>query len=145
MDITIRPYTPADLDALVQLWLESWRSTGVPVVTEVTSEFLRGRMVSGIAGGWIVYVATNETGLVGFLAYFENELEQLFLSPAAQNKGVGKRLLDFVKSQMPNGFWLTTALESGAGRFYEREGLARGDISSHPRFGHKIIRYDWKP
>src|SRR5258708_9373327 len=32
----------------------------------------------------------------------------LFVDPPFQNRGVGKALLDFTKSRMPDGFWLTT-------------------------------------
>ena len=47
---------------------------------------------------------------------------------------------------MPAGFWLTTPVENtGAIRFYEREGLTPGETSINPRLGPPIIRYDWKP
>jgi GNAT superfamily N-acetyltransferase len=75
----------------------------------------------------------------------EKNLEQLFVAPGAQNNGIGKRLLDFAKAKLPGGFHLTTALASRAGRFYEREGLIRGETSVNPRFGHAEVRFDWVP
>ena len=83
--------------------------------------------------------------IAGFIALHDDQLAQLFVAPSAQNRGVGKILLDFAKAQRPRGFHLDTAAESGAVRFYEREGLIRGELTTHPRFGHAIVRYDWPP
>jgi GNAT superfamily N-acetyltransferase len=142
MKIAIRPYADADFDAVTSIWLTSWQSTGVPA--PVTLGQLRERWPLELAKGWIVHVATVGPDVVGFSAFHGNELEQLFIAPDAQGNGVGKQLLDFVKALLPNGFHLTTALDSRAGRFYEREGLTPGDISVHHRFGHRIIGYDWR-
>jgi hypothetical protein len=54
-------------------------------------------------------------------------------------------MLDFAKNQLPTGFHLTAAIESRAPRFYEREGLERGEVATHARFGHQIVRYSWQP
>ena len=143
MDLLIRPYIDADLDALVTLWRDSWISTGVPAAKTVPLSALRARLPQEIAAGWDVHVAMVDSELVGFLALKGDQLDQLFIEPAWQGQGIGKRLLDFVKAERPAGFWLVTAAESRAPRFYEREGLVRGTISVHPRFAHAMVRYDW--
>jgi len=75
-----------------------------------------------------------------------NSLAQLFVVAALRGNGIGKRLLDFVKGQYPAGFWLTSALDNAAAsRLYEREGLKRGEVTTHSRFGFQIVRYDWIP
>jgi GNAT superfamily N-acetyltransferase len=84
--------------------------------------------------------------VIGFVALSEARVEQLFVLPGEQGHGVGKRLLDFAKTLHPKGLWLTmTAANQRAARFYEREGLERGQTSVHPRLGHHIVRYDWLP
>lgn len=143
MEISIRSYADSDFDAVSSIWLRSWQSTGVPA--PVTLNELRERWPQELAKGWVIHVATAGPEIVGFLALREDKLEQLFVAPGAQGKGVGKHLLDFAKAARPNGFHLTTALESAAGRFYEREGLTRGETTAHARFGHPIVRYDWRP
>ena len=90
-------------------------------------------------------MATAGPDVVAFIALHGDKLEQLFVAPGMQGNGVGKELLDLAKVARPNGFHLTTAAESGAGRFYEREGLTRGETKTHARFGHPIVRYDWRP
>ena len=92
-----------------------------------------------------MHVAKLGAQIVGFIALEDDQLVQLFVAPCAQRQGVGKLLLDFVKVQRPQGFHLDTAAESSAVRFYEREGLVRGKVETHPRFGHRIVRYDWLP
>ena len=100
-----------------------------------------------IARGWAVDVATVSSDVIGFLALHDDKLEQLFIAPSAQGKGVGKALLDFAKREKPDGFWLTTSVEnSGSNRFYAREGMIHTRMEPHPRFPENIVRiYEWKP
>src|SRR3569833_2795372 len=111
----IRPYAAPDLDRVVTVWLESWRSTGI--AAPVTWDELRARFPQEVARGWEVHVAEEDGVIAGFLALDGDTLEQLFIAPAWQNRGIGKRLLDFAKARRPGGFRRTTALDSRAGRF----------------------------
>lgn len=142
-DIAIRPYADQDFDAVTSLWLRSWQSAGVP--SQVTLSEVRERWPDELAAGWIVHVAVAADRILGFIAYRDDILEQLFIAPDCQGRGIGKRLLDFAKAEMPRGFRLHTAAQSRAGRFYEREGLRRGASSTHPRLGHPIVDYLWTP
>jgi GNAT superfamily N-acetyltransferase len=146
MEIAIRPYGEADFEAVTKVWFTSWESDGIGLPQPSLQAELRERLPREIAGGWFVYVAMTDTDIVGFLALQEDRLQQLFVAPSVQGRGIGKQLVDFVKAQRPGGFYLTTTPTEGrATRFYEREGLERGEISLHPRFGHEIVRYDWRP
>lgn len=142
MTIKLRPYEPGDLEILANVWFKSWESTGVP--SPVTEKDLVTRLPADIAGGWSIRIAEMNGEIVGFIAWHDDILSQLFVRPDMQNKGVGKYLLDFAKMQMTSGFHLTTASDSQAGRFYVREGLTRGETTTH-RFGHKITVYHWRP
>jgi GNAT superfamily N-acetyltransferase len=69
---------------------------------------------SAIAG----FAAIHDAGGKAWLAH-------LYIHPASQNHGLGRALLDRVKTQRPQGFSLWTFQENaGARRFYERHGLA---------------------
>jgi ribosomal protein S18 acetylase RimI-like enzyme len=142
----IRPYEASDLDVVVKIWFESWKSIGIKQAGSITREHLRERLPQEIAGGWSVHVAIAGGDIAGFVAFQADHLQQLFIAPAFQGRGIGKSLLNFAKQQMPAGFRLATAVENTrACRFYEREGLMRGEISTHKRLGHPIVRYDWTP
>jgi putative acetyltransferase len=143
LHVAIRDYHEIDLEAVAEVWLRSWQSTGVDV--PVTLDELRSRLPDGLARDWTIYVATTDEGVAGFLALCADRLEQLFVAPEWQNRGIGKLLLDFVKNRKPEGFGLHAAAESRAIRFYEREGLMRGETGTHPRHGFAIVSYYWLP
>ncbi len=142
MTILIRPYAPTDFDAVTAIWLDSWRSTGVP--SPVTLEELRERWPKELAKGWAVNVAVRASDVTGFIAIHDDCIEQLFIAPEHQGQGVGKQLLDYAKVQRPGGFHLTTARDSRSCNFYEREGLIPGIEATHPKFGHQVIEYCWR-
>lgn len=142
MDISIHPYSGQYADVVTSIWLRSWQSTGIP--SPVTLEELRERWPNEMANGWEVHVAMNGAEVVGFMAFHDTELDQLFIDPAHQSRGIGQQLLNFAKAKMSSGFQLTTALDSRAPQFYEREGLMRGETTVHPRFGHQIVQYNWR-
>jgi GNAT superfamily N-acetyltransferase len=145
VEIIIRPYRAADEAAVATVWGEGWKSTGVSTGSIVHEE-LRTELGRQVADGWQLHVATTPDGeVVGYVAISGDTLERLFVSPSVQSQGVGKRLLDFVKTQLPQGFWLTTAVDSRAPRFYAREGLVRGAAAPDPRWGHLQVRFDWRP
>lgn len=108
---------------------------------------MRERIRRESGSGWSAYLAENEAGeLVGFLALKPDAkcLDQIFVAPSAQRRGVGETLLNFSKQLMPRGFWLRTAVDNiGACRFYERYGFKPGQTAIHPTLGHRTIIYTW--
>ncbi len=150
MEISIRRYTPDDLDAVAAIWHDGWASTGMNALIapqHLTSlEDLRQRLPRDIAGGWEVFVACRHAIPVAFLAMSPNYVHQLFVVPGAQSQGIGKTLLDFAKQSFPQGFALTTPTASlRAIAFYEREGLIAGHRDIHPRHGLERIHFRWAP
>jgi ribosomal protein S18 acetylase RimI-like enzyme len=143
----IEPLRPAQTQALCEIWFDSFESAGLAHTPDTTVESLIGRLGEEMASGWHIFVAVEDTELVGFLAFDPHRayLNQLFLARAAQGRGLGKALLDFTKDQMPGGFRLRThADNTGAQRFYEREGLVRETTERHPRYGHLTHIYKWR-
>lgn len=146
MELLIRSYAESDFEAVADVWFTSWVSAGVDVPDPALRTKLRERLPREIANGWSVHVGVMGSGIVGFLALHEKLLAQLFVAPDMQCRGIGKRLLDFAKAERPGGFYLTTQpIDGRACRFYEREALCRGEIGTHPKYGHPIVRYDWRP
>jgi GNAT superfamily N-acetyltransferase len=142
LDISICAYSNADFEAVIATWFASGRSIGVSAPT--TLDDLRERWPRELAAGSTAYVAKAESTVVGFFGFKNDTLEQLYVAPQHQGRGVGKTLLDFAKSQMPGGFHLSTPVVGRGSKFYEREGLKRGATSLH-RFGFEMVRYDWHP
>jgi len=146
MPVEIRPYRDQDRNALARLWLESWRSTGLPVARLATEAGNFDRIGRELAAGWEVHLAWDEDRLVGFLALKPATLclDQLFVSPEAQGSGIGRLLLDLAKERLPRGLWFRTALDNHrARRFYERNGCRPSEQQTHPSLGHQTIIYRW--
>jgi GNAT superfamily N-acetyltransferase len=140
--VVITPYCDADFEPITSIWFESASTMGIPM--PVTLQDLRERWPKEITAGWEIHVARHGSKSVGFMALKSDMVDQLFVAPGHQGQGIGKRLLDFAKIRFPEGFYLTVASAGRAQNFYLREGLSRGEVSRH-RFGHEIVRYDWRP
>jgi GNAT superfamily N-acetyltransferase len=123
----LRPFEPADEAELVDTWFESRRSVAVfHDEPRTTREQLAERAPRELQGRWTVTVAEGDGRILGFLALAlaEERLDQLFVRPEAQGKGVGKALFDVAKARLPNGFWLRTQIDNRNARaFYERRGM----------------------
>ena len=146
MAIPIDPYREEDHQATARLWLASWRSTGLAVAQRATADVLLDRIPWELAAGWDVHLAWEDGKPVGFLALKPASacLDQLFVAPEAQGRRIGRALLDFAKDRLPNGLWLRTATDNlRACRFYERNGLRRGETQFHPTLGHQTVIYRW--
>ena len=66
--VEIRRYRGEDREALARLWLESWRSTGLPVARLATETGNYERIGRELAAGWEVHLAWDAGCLAGFLA-----------------------------------------------------------------------------
>ncbi|WP_171173511.1 GNAT family N-acetyltransferase [Ruegeria sp. HKCCD8929] len=95
--------------------------------------------------GWVT-VAENGTGVAGFLARDGEHVCALYLAGPAQGRGIGKRLLDEAKAGRDLLRLHTFAANTGARRFYLREGfreVARGDGTSNEE-NLPDIAYVWR-
>jgi GNAT superfamily N-acetyltransferase len=146
MSIAICPYRDEDREAVAKLWLDSWRSTGLSVARLATEAGNYDRIGRELAAGWQAHLAWDGDQLVGFLALKSATgcLDQLFVSPEAQGRGIGRLLLDLGKERLPGGLWLRTAQDNHrACRFYQRNGLRPSEQQIHPSLGHRTIVYRW--
>lgn len=146
MDIV--PYEARFRDAVAGLWYDSFESAGLSHDAATSAATLANRLDDEIAHhGWQVYLARRDVAILGFLAFEPAQayLHQLFIARHAQGQGVGKALLNFAKCHMPRGFHLRTDVQNtGARRFYEREGLTLESVAPHPRFHHMTATYRWR-
>ncbi len=136
---TIRPYAAHDIDDVVRVWCDGWRSTGLPTAVEAnvadTMATMRARIPREIEAGWTLYVAEENERIVGMLALRSADkcLDQIFVDPIAQGRGIGKALMGFAKRQMPEGIWLRAAVDNiRACRWYKREGFTVERQEMHP-------------
>lgn len=107
---------------------------------------LRDRIDDELSAGWDLYIATRSSRVVGMLAIEPRDavLDQIFVLPREQRSGVGTRLLNAAKREMPQGFTLRIASANRrAARFYERSGLSHTGVGSHPVTGAPVQYLVW--
>jgi putative acetyltransferase len=134
---TIRPAGAADMAAVADLWHEGWHSGHAGHVPEGltvlrTLEAFHERTPLRVAD---TTVAFDDSGqLLGFVMVVGDEVEQVFVGPAARGTGIAAVLLAEAERQVAAAghvsAWLAVvAGNARARRFYERCGWAdEGDL-----------------
>ncbi len=118
----IRKYTPPDTDAIITLWLEAsaishgfaGRAYWEAMTEEVRNTYLPRS---------VTHVYETEGEILGFISMLEDNVAGLFVSPSAQGRGIGSKLIDFVKACHPKLTLSVFKDNPRARKFYEREGF----------------------
>ena len=144
MNVMYRYANASDYDLIAEVW---HASASLPNVgPKTTLETLRARLEPEVMNGWSIAVAERESEVVGFLAIVPERqvLAQLFVHPNFIGSGVGGRLLQIAKREMPSGFSLTTAkTNTDAHKFYLSFGLAMTGAKLHQKTKHEILAFEW--
>ncbi len=144
----IRKAGPDDYNALARIWLESWYSTGLKTLFDPGLEMLRDRIPEEVAQGWDLYAAEDAGEIVAMLAFHPRDLylDQLWVAPAHQGRGIGRALLAFTREKLPKEIWLRCVVQNvSAWRWYEREGFLFEGEEDVPPSNMRMKRYRWRP
>jgi GNAT superfamily N-acetyltransferase len=145
---TIRTARADEYDAVADVWARSWLSNRIGSESaETLTAIMRERIPLELENGWSLYVADNAGTVAAMLAFRlrDGYLDQLFIAPEYQAKGLGKRLLAFTRQHLPNEIWLRCVRENErAWRWYEREGFVFEKEQLEPRSGYTMKYYRWK-
>lgn len=147
-DVRFRRAHQGDFDEIARIWYDSASLPGVGPPEMPTISDLRLRIDNEIADGWSITVAVNAIGILGFVATkpAAGILDQLFIAPDAIGTGIGKLLFSLAQEEMNDGFRLHTAESNARARsFYEGTGMVLTHHADHPRTGHPIVWYEWRP
>jgi ribosomal protein S18 acetylase RimI-like enzyme len=142
----IRPARAEEYDEIARVWMESWVSTGLAEVSEFLLANLRARVQREIDDGWSLFVADDHGTIVGMLALHLSKryLDQLFVAPAYQGRSLGRQLLAFTRTQLPDEIHLRCADgNEKAWRWYEREGFVFENQAIEPMNGLMMKYYRW--
>jgi GNAT superfamily N-acetyltransferase len=109
--------------------------------------------VRPLLGGWFLeraelWVLEEEGRVLGFAGVSGSELTHLYTDPPAQKRGVGRALLDHVKSLRPDRLQLWVFQKNEAARrFYERHGfqLVRLTDGATNMEQEPDALYEWHP
>jgi GNAT superfamily N-acetyltransferase len=144
---TIRPARSDEYDEIARVWMESWVSTGLEDASNYLLANLRARVRHEIEKGWTLYVADDDGRIAAMLALHlpGRYLDQLFVAPDYQGKGLGRQLLAFTRNHLPDQIWLRCVRENDkAWRWYEREGFVFEKQEVESKTGFTMKYYRWK-
>ena len=126
-DLTVRPATVGDADALATLFLDA-REAAYPAIPRPVHppEDVRRWMRSHFEDreGVELWLAERDGVPVGLLLVEGDWLHSLYVDPRLTRQGIGTTLLEVAKSLRPRGLglWVFESNE-GAQRFYRRHGF----------------------
>ncbi|OAF08190.1 acetyltransferase [Bradyrhizobium centrolobii] len=146
-DPIIRPARADEYDEIARVWMESWVSTGLAEASGFLLANLRARVRREIENGWSLFVADDDGAIAAMLAlHLANfYLDMLFVAPAYQGQSLGRKLLAFTRTQMPDEIFLRCVRENEkAWRWYEREGFVFEKEAIEPSNGFMMKYYRWK-
>jgi ribosomal protein S18 acetylase RimI-like enzyme len=143
----IRPARIDEYDEVASVWMESWVSTGLEDASNFLLAQLRARVPREVEDGWNLFVADDSGTLAAMLALHPPKLylDQLFVAPAYQGRSLGRQLLAFTRTRLPDEIRLRCVRENEkAWRWYEREGFVFEKEQVEPMTGRMMKYYRWK-
>ena len=144
----IRAYNENDFDAVTRLWRVA-REVAFPefmVKHPHTFEEDCHYFRCNILAHNDVWVADVDGRVVGFMAIAGDFIDQLYIHPDFQRRGLGKAFLDFAKERSPEHVWLYTLQINTNGRaFYEKNGFVaeKFGVSPAPE-SEPDVEYHWR-
>jgi putative acetyltransferase len=145
---TLRPYTSADEEAAIELWLRTWQIAFPQIDFSTRVDWWRQRWHDELAPIATITVAEANGQMLGFVtvdpATFD--LDQLVVAPEAWGIGLATALVEEAKRISPNGLDLHVNTDNGrAIRFYEREGFVISGEALNWRSGAPVHKMSWRP
>jgi GNAT superfamily N-acetyltransferase len=145
---SIRPYRPADFDPVNDLWRRA-RLQAFPDFQArkgYTAEEDRAFFRTVVLVKHELWVAEVNGVAVGFMAIVGDFIDQLYVDPDHQRRGVGHALIEHARQLSPSGLRLFTFQSNANGRaFYEKEGFAVAKFGvSPPPESEPDVEYRWR-
>ncbi len=137
-DGVIRTAEPTDLDRLTELWLSASLEAHNFISSDFwqqNSEKMRHKYLPA-SENW-VYCENDR--ILGFFSLFNDNLAALFVDPAAQSRGIGRKLLDHAKVLRPNLSLNVYEQNIRAVSFYSRNGFRVIQAQKDPHTGHSEL------
>jgi ribosomal protein S18 acetylase RimI-like enzyme len=147
MNLNIRLYQPEDFDAVTLIW---WRALedAFPEFQRTkghTFEENRVHFCDMILRDNQVWVAVFDGTVAGFMAINGTYIDQLYIDPDFQHRGIGQAFLAHAHNLSPEFLHLNTFQSNTRGRaFYEKNGFRAVKFGiSPPPENEPDVEYHW--
>ncbi len=144
----LRPYTPADEDAAIELWRRTWKLHYPQINFDDRVDWWRERWRNELVPSATVTVAEMGGRMVGFVTVDPRtfDLDQIVVAPEAWGGGVASALIAEAKRISPHGLDLHVNTDNmRAIRFYEKHGFAISGEAINWRSGAPVHKMSWRP
>ncbi|MCI9053260.1 MAG: GNAT family N-acetyltransferase [Lachnospiraceae bacterium] len=115
----IRTLQKADINSVADIWLD----TNIKTHNFIPAQYWKDNFetVKTMLSQADVYVYENSNKIEGFIGLNENYIAGIFVRNEAQSTGIGKQLLDFIKSIKQQLHLSVYQKNTQAVKFYQRE------------------------
>ncbi|HEY6025909.1 MAG TPA: GNAT family N-acetyltransferase [Pseudolabrys sp.] len=148
MKLTLRPYTPADEDAAIELWRRTWAQHYPHIDFNARVAWWRERWRQELIPVVHVTLAEVDGTLAGFVTVDDKTmyLDQIVVAPEFWGSDVARVLTDEAKRLSPRGLDLLVNKDNArAIRFYEKHGFVYAGEDKNPVSGIAVNRMAWRP
>jgi putative acetyltransferase len=146
--ISLRPYTPTDEDAAIELWRRTWAQHYPHIDFDKRVDWWRERWRKELVPAATIVLAEIGGALAGFVTVDPKTmyLDQIVVAPERWGSDVARLLLDEAKRLSPRGLDLLVNKDNfRAIRFYEKHGFKYAGEDKNPVSGIAVNRMSWRP
>jgi GNAT superfamily N-acetyltransferase len=145
----IRAYRPGDFDGLTIVWRISREKSLPQFFKNEQSHFFyedQAYFRDHILKENQVWVLEMDQRPVAFMAMRADFIDQLYVHPDHQNRGIGKAFLEFARRLSPDHLWLYTLQANvKACAFYEKHGFVAEKFGvTPPPENEPDVEYHWR-
>ena len=146
--MNFRAPAPDERDALVDLWVESWRVTCPEINFDARRAWFVDHLAEIEAQGAKLVCALDQRGMLGFVTIdpATGWLDQIAVHPSAFGGDCAKALLAEARRLSPARVKLDVNADNfRALRFYLREGFLKTGEGVNAMSGRKTFALEWRP
>ncbi len=148
MPISFRRATSADASDVATVYIDSRRGAAAWLPTVGTDAEIRAFVVRQMVPERETWVAEDSGRIVAVLVLDGDDLEQFYVAPGEQRRGVGDAMLAHAKRLRPAGLRLWAFQRNApARRFYEARGFVATKFTDGATNMEREadVHYEWKP
>ena len=138
----IRELRKTDIKRVAEIWLNA----NLQAHSFISPQYWMGNfdLVKAMLPQAEVYVYEDARNIQGFVGLNGEQIEGIFVSGEMQSRGIGKRLLDFVKTKKTELRLNVYQKNMRAIRFYQREGFKILREGMDEATGEKDYEMTWR-
>ena len=146
--VVFRRARAEDAAAAAEVWLASFAAALPTVKRAHSDDEVRDWMARVVVERLETWVADAGGEVVGLMTLHEGWIDQLYVRPDCQRRGLGRWFVELAKERSPGGLQLWCFQVNGpARRFYEANGFIAAELTDGAGNEEREpdIRYEWRP